>query len=262
MSGYRKNKFLTALDIVREIENWWTGWDLRLRRRFVRPELLRFRNGQCLVCRGGTKDWDVVQEVFFVGAYAKAIQYLSRLQGEPTVVDLGANIGTFSQLAAKTNPNACIRAYEPGPPNFDLFEVNRRLNPASAARISVSCEAVGGAARKAVWFFDAANPGGSGIYANSPESFPVNIRAIADILNEIPGQVALLKIDIEGSEYELLESMSPELWQRVAAVVIEIHDDPRGLSSPDALVKLFHQQGFSMEREKTGCYFFHRPPSS
>jgi len=255
MSGYRKNELLTAWDIVANVENWWAGWDLRLRRQ-ARPELLRLRNGVSLICRGGTRDWDIVQEVFFVGAYTLAMDFLRRQPGDPTVLDLGGNIGLFSLLAASTNPRCRIHAFEPGPPNHDLFESNRLLNPHAAGRITLTREAAGGESRETEWFFDAANPGGSSLFAATGEKFPVKIRAFREILAEIPGEIALVKFDIEGSEYELLESAPADFWHRVGAVVIELHDDPRSRSKFGKTSRNVPQPQFLRPTRKRRVPFF------
>lgn len=261
MPGYRRNRFLTTWDIVANIENWWAGWDLRLRRQYRRPELLRLRNGLRVVCRGGTRDWDVLQEVFFVGAYGHAMRYLGRQAGAVRVLDLGANIGFFSLLAASTHPDCLVRAYEPGPPNFTGFEINSLLNPRVSARIELVREAAGGSTRKADWHFDELNPAGSSLFAASGRLFPVAIRAFPEILESIDGMISLAKIDIEGAEYELIESIEEKHWLKLQAVVIEIHDDPRGKSRPGELLEHFRRRGYTCEPEIAGCYFLERKES-
>src|SRR5438045_1305006 len=128
MTEYKRNKIKTAYDIWRQIENWPTAFGLRLRRRQGGLCLLRFRNGLNVVCRKGTRDWDVIHELLFTGSYGRAMDYLRQCKGSPIVVDLGGNIGLFSFRAASTHPLANVYAFEPGPPNWRLFEMNRLAN--------------------------------------------------------------------------------------------------------------------------------------
>ncbi len=102
---------------------------MRLRQQRPGLRLLNFRNGMNIACRGGTRDWDIVHELYFAGSYGRAMQFLKALPGEPAVLDLGGNIGLFSLLAAKTHPSARIYTYEPGPPNYQMFELNCLANP-------------------------------------------------------------------------------------------------------------------------------------
>ena len=162
MGEYRRNKIRTAGQIIREIENWPTAFGMRLRQKRPVLRLLNFRNGLNIACRGGTRDWDIVHELYFAGSYGRAMQFLKDLPGEPVVLDLGGNIGLFSLLAARTHPAAQIYTYEPGPPNYQMFELNCLANPGLCKRIHLRKEAVVCQTRVAEWLFDEKNPGGSG----------------------------------------------------------------------------------------------------
>lgn len=153
-SVYRHNKVRTVIEIVRRIENWPTAIALRLFRRRPGLRLLAFRGGLNIACRGATRDWDVIHELFFAGSYRRALEYLHNQPGTPTVLDLGGNIGLFSLLAVSSHGKARVIAFEPGAPNRRLFEMNRLANPALSDRIELRKEAVGGVARTAEWFFD------------------------------------------------------------------------------------------------------------
>ena len=52
----------------------------------------------------------------------------------------------------------------------------------------------------------------------------------------------LLKIDVEGAEYELFEAVSPETWARIERVVMETHE-VAGRSQSE-LVEVLKAQGF------------------
>jgi len=176
---YRHNKVKTFFDIVRRIENWPTATAMRLRRHHLGLRMLSFRDGLNVVCRAGSRDWDVVHELLFASGYGRAFAHIRAAKIPPTVLDLGGNIGLFSLLAAAQNDRAVIHAFEPGPPNFRLFEMNLLANPSLAERIHLHREAVGGSDATVNWFFDEANPGGSSLYGVSGKSFPVTIRAFS-----------------------------------------------------------------------------------
>jgi hypothetical protein len=58
---------------------------------------------------------------------------------------------------------------------------------------------------------------------------------------------ALLKIDCEGAEYEILESLPRIYFQRIHAIRLEIHrlSDER---TPEALFRLIESHGFTVEK--------------
>lgn len=262
MQQYGSNKFKTAWEIIQRIENWPVALDLRLRRKRPGLRLLSFRNGMNLVCRGGTRDWDVVHELLFAGGYNRALRFLKSLPGRPLVLDLGGNIGLFSLLAASAHPAAEVYAFEPGPPNARLFQINRLVNAALMDRIHLRQEAVGGETRSAEWCFDELNPGGSGFFGVSGARFPVQIRSFAEVLASLPGPIALAKIDIEGAEFELLAATQPETWQKVSAVSLELHTDPAGRTSQQEFLKRMEGYGYQIEEEKVCSLFLHRPNAS
>lgn len=258
MAEYRRNKIKTAWEITRRIENWPTGFDLRLRRNRPGLRMLSFRSGLNVICRRDTRDWDVVHELLFAGGYARAFRFLKDQPGEPIVLDLGGNIGLFSLLAAEANPRARVFTYEPGPPNYRMFEMNCLANAGLSDRIQLRKEAVAGTSRVTEWVFDRDNPGGSGLYAQGGDRFSVQIRGFADVIAALPGPVALAKIDIEGAEFELLRDTPAETWQRIGAIALELHDDPDGKVSAEEFMNRMRGYGFKVEAESVISFFLHR----
>jgi len=247
------NKLKTALDIRRRIENWPTAFAMRLRRNQRGLRLLRFRDGLNVVCRAGTWDWDVVHELLFAGSYGRALECLKTLSGEPVVLDLGGNIGLFSLLAAAARPSAHIHAYEPGPPNLRIFQMNLLANPALASRIHLHQAAVGGHARDTEWSFDEENPGASGLFGPASGAahpkFRVTVQSFADVLAALRAPVDLAKIDIEGSEFELLAETPPESWRQVRNISLELHEDPARRMSQDDFLRRCESLGYRIQTE-------------
>jgi FkbM family methyltransferase len=258
MQAYRRNKLRTACDIVRRISNWPAAWGLRLFPRRQGIQRLLFRDGLALHCRGGTRDWDVIHELCFAGGYARALKWLSAQPGEPLVLDLGGNVGVFSLLAARAHSRARILAFEPGPPNAAMFQQNLYANASLSNRIELRREAVGGTTRAAKWFFDAANPAGSGLFQPRGEGVEVRIRAFAEILAELGAPVALVKTDIEGAEFEVLEHTPSGAWRQVRALSLELHADPAGRVDGEDLLRRLRSLGFSVEEESVCSFFLHR----
>ncbi len=255
---YQRNKIKTCLDIVRRIENWPTAVGMRLRQHHAGLRLLSFRDGLNVVCRAGSRDWDVVHELLFAGSYGRALAHVRATQGKATVLDLGGNIGLFSLLAAAQGPEVEVHAYEPGPPNYRLFEMNRLANPAHGDRIHLHREAVAGANATVNWFFDEENPGGSSLYGTTGKSFPVTIRAFSDVVAALGSKITLAKIDIEGAEFDLVRGTPPAAWESVSAIALELHDDPLGQMSQEQFLERFKALGFIIEEESVCSFFLHR----
>jgi FkbM family methyltransferase len=253
---YRHNKLKTLIDIVARIDNWPTAAAMRLRRGRRGLRLLTFRDGLNVVCRAGSRDWDVIHELLFAGSYGRALDQIKKTK-PATVLDLGGNIGLFSLLAGRLD-GVTVHAFEPGPPNYRLFEMNLLANPMFAERIHLHQEAVGGANATVNWFFDEENPGGSSLYGGSGKSFPVNIRAFADVLASIGMQIDLAKIDIEGAEFDLLRQTPAQAWEKVSAISLELHHDPAGTMTQEQFLDQMRTLGYLIDEESVCTYFLHR----
>jgi FkbM family methyltransferase len=253
-------KLRTFYRAIHRIENWPTAVGLRLFRRSSRLRLLSFRNGLSTLVRGGTQDWDVISELILANAYGRALDYLRTLQGQPIVLDLGANIGVFSLLAAAAHEKARVFAYEPGPANLRMIELNALANPSLSDRIEVRPEAVGGETRIAEFRYNEANPQASGISYAKGTVVQVQVRSFADVVRSLPATVDVAKIDIEGAEFEILEMTPPELWRRISVICVEIHQDPSGKLSVEAYLKRMSEYGYTYDLEPvgTGTYFLRR----
>jgi FkbM family methyltransferase len=258
MPEYSHNKIRTIVEIAASIQNWPTAIALRLFRNHGGLRLLAFRNGLNVVCRGATRDWDVIHELLFAGSYSRALQFLKAQSGSPVVIDLGANIGLFSLLAARANESARVIAFEPGPPNQKIFQINQLANSKLSERIELKPFAVGGAARSTEWFFDEHNPGGSGLYSVGGRRYPVEVSTFTDVVRSLGKQIALLKIDIEGAEYEIMAQTPPEIWRCVDAVSLELHGDPENKMTQQQFLDRMLTHGFRIGQESVCTYFLSR----
>ncbi len=101
----------------------WTNWpeylcNYVLRRR--RPTQYRLRSGLRVIDATGTLP-GTLAEVFVRRRYGSVDRFRS-------IVDVGANVGSFALYAAQSSPEARIFCYEPEHRNFELLTTNLRIN--------------------------------------------------------------------------------------------------------------------------------------
>ena len=151
----------------------------------------------------------------------------------PIVVDLGANIGTFSILAALSGCGQVV-AFEPDPDNLTAIEANLALNGfarqdgnpfavrwrhPTGGLVDVWPVAVG--ANPGVVRFEA--DGGGGSQVTESGSSRVDQRRLDDVIGGYgTAAVAFVKCDIEGSELEALRG-GPETFGRAERLALEYH---------------------------------------
>lgn len=155
-------------------------------------------------------------------------EYDFPVRGEPkTIIDAGANIGLASVYLANRFPDAKIIAIEPDKGNFDIMQRNLAPYP----------NVVGLCA--ALWHrneeINLVDPG-KGEWSFRTEAKDAEHSSGQTRSNAIPGMtverimaeqgiehIDVLKIDIEGSEYEVFED--PSAWLgRVDALIVELHE--------------------------------------
>ena len=153
------------------------------------------------------------------------------------VLDIGANVGCFSLVARHYFPKATIHAYEPNPVLAPILR-----NNLDSLGIQYFAEAVG--RRTAAVRFESSSSGSLyGKVKPSPNG-RVSMVAIQQAIERLGGRVDLLKLDCEGSEWEILSDS--DALQRVMCIRMEYHLHGRPESSLAQLHGMLAGQGFKV----------------
>jgi FkbM family methyltransferase len=185
--------------------------------------------------RHGTPDVATLDEVFYQRQYQPPPHVSDRLGRAPQVVDLGANIGLFGLLVMAGHPSAHVIAVEADAANADVLRRTRDLNKLDWEIVEAVAATQPGTAPFAGGLFSLSR------VEDSPDLPRVQaVDAFAYLVD-----ADLAKIDIEGSEWELLSSrrLSKE---GPRALVLEYHPHlaPDGDPSQVA-VRLLEEAGYS-----------------
>jgi FkbM family methyltransferase len=186
-----------------------------------------------------------------------------------TIIDAGANVGIFSIWTAKQLPRARIIALEPFP---DTFAALRHNILANHFEDRVQTVQVGLAAQSGERFM---NPGenGSPRVAVVPQDenqvaknvIPVACSSLGDFLKQHDlTDVDLLKMDIEGSEWEVLLSTPRSTLQSIRRIQLEYHEvNARFGYSPEQLFAYLASAGYQLtdrheDKHRTGLAVLER----
>jgi FkbM family methyltransferase len=175
----------------------------------------------------------IAREVCLTGMYEPPVTRIFQQQLAPggTVVDAGANWGYFSLLVAPSvGPSGMVIALEPDPRQFDALSRNVALNRfTQITPLRVAVGAREGQATLIGYEDDEANRGVSRIAdaATSGQRFEVRCATLDALTAASPARrVDLVKIDVEGSEWDALSGMRDGLASRhYGAIVLELHPD-------------------------------------
>jgi FkbM family methyltransferase len=143
------------------------------------------------------------------------------------IVDLGANIGLFTLYAARMAPQAKIFSVEPFPATFARLVATVRDHHLESKVICVNYAIAGSHGARVM---PDANVPSQRRSVASPASGARGTEVAATTLEGIFEEnnlvrIDLLKIDIEGSEYEVLLSAPSTLLARIGRVAMEYHGD-------------------------------------
>ena len=149
------------------------------------------------------------------------------------VIDIGANVGMVSILLAKKFPFLKIYSFEPLKENYDNFIKNIELNNIPKGVIIAENKAVTKDGRLITMSINSANKGGSSttdvISVNSimtKENSQVESITLEEIFKKYNiNKLKLLKIDCEGSEYEILYNADTNLLKNIENLRGEFHEN-------------------------------------
>jgi FkbM family methyltransferase len=166
------------------------------------------------------------------------------------VIDIGANIGAFSLYAACRPRTKRVLAFEPMNETFKRLVENVT---ASVAGERIVCIHAAVSSRSGfVQMISGANSmlhRSSEVFEGVPESRQaVPAVALGSVFESYNvANCALLKLDCEGAEFEILENLPPLYFQRIHSIRLEIHQRSDG-RTPDELFRFVESQGFTVEK--------------
>jgi FkbM family methyltransferase len=213
-----------------------------------------------------SSDFVVAHEMFSRDDYG--LCRIASVRDNPVILDFGANIGAFTIAAAMRFPEAKIFAYEPEEENFKILSKNIELNKLQNIVIPHQA-AIAGHDGVEKLFLSNFEYGHSLLKefiveekTNETEMLSVFCVTVESILetNRIR-YVDLIKMDIEGSEYEVLYGLSDELYKCIDRIVLEIHEISG--QSREKLKSFLQAKGFRVVQSKTHdrVYFCTKNPN-
>lgn len=150
------------------------------------------------------------------GSYEPTLRRVLRRLLRPggIFIDAGANIGYVSAVAASlVGPTGQVHSFEPVPPVFRRLRRLAELNP--GYRFTLNNHALGAEDGDAVITVKRGNIGGNTLVPgqiepeHQGETYAVPIRRLGDYLTRYGlARPSLIKIDVEGFEYQVLRGMA------------------------------------------------------
>jgi len=192
--------------------------------------------------RVNSTDLMALTNVWMLGEYKIENFQISK---NDTVIDIGAHIGLFSLLVYQRSGCDKIFSYEPIRDNFDLLISNLELNHITS--IHPFNLAVSKKSTKLNLFLNDDQSAHS-IFSNNSTAVTVESTSLQKIFddNDILS-CKLLKLDCEGAEYDIIDSLPIEYFNKIENIVIEYHLADSKPELGKNLITKIQNAGFKIE---------------
>ena len=234
-------------------QNWYMFYAGRYG--FLRKEIeLIHRSGLRIKLRPDTDDLRIVKSNFVKKNYTRDFVPITK---DSIVVDVGAHIGSFSIMAAKSAYK--VLAFEPEPNNYRMLKKNMELN--HLENMSIFEMAVSGiSGYQDIYTYQGGSSADYSLYKRGITNIKtgrIPTISVEDIIRreDLP-RIDFLKLDCEGAEHDILRNISFETAAKILGIAMETHSVPPGFSIdiPNRLKEL----GFEVKMSRNGGYLYAR----
>jgi len=172
--------------------------------------LLELKSPQCEIYLPDDSIWALMREIYMLEAYPP----FESLKG--VVIDAGAHAGAFAIPASFFADR--VVAVEPNPFLVKILELNAILN--RRENVDILPYALFQSS-KTIYF----NPDElTSVMGRVSKDGKIEVKTISlDEIVERYGEIELLKIDIEGAEYDVIFNSKPETLKKIKRIVGELH---------------------------------------
>lgn len=236
------------------IKNWY-AYPLCYFNLIKDPTVFHISNGPDLLIRSPNKftDIHIFTEIWIDGEYD---EHDFEINSNDTIIDIGAHTGFFSLKAATMCTKGKIFSYEALPANFEMLKKNLKLNAISNIHAKNIAVSKNNGKCKLYLKHDSTNS-----LVKKAENFieipTVNLEQIFDENNL--NDCDLLKLDCEGSEYDILFNTNSKTLKKIKKICMEYHVIPEHNYTDKELISFLELNNFKVKKKNisknTGMIF-------
>ena len=199
------------------------------------------RSGLKIKIRVNSTDLMALTHVWMIQEYSDDDFPISN---DDVIIDVGAHIGLFALFASQFCKNGKIFCYEPIKENYKILIENIEMN--QIQNIFPNNLAVTKKTSRVKIFLNDDQSGHS-MFIQNKNFVEVDSKSLSDIFidNGIK-ECDFLKLDCEGAEYEIVESLSSDLFTKINKTAIEYHMVDTKPELLEQLINKFKQFSFSV----------------
>ena len=226
-------------------KNWYEYPTIYYKLTSKKFSMLETKSGIKIKLRTNSTDLMALTHVWLIGEYKRKN---FEINTEDVVIDVGGHIGLFSLYASQFCKSGKIFTFEPVKENFQLLSENVSLNNLSNLKTFNLAVSNSNSSRKLYLNEDAA---GHSMFSESSQSITVNSISLKQIFddNDII-HCDFLKLDCEGSEYEIIKNLPKEYFQKIKKMIIEYHMADTHPELLSELMEILKSHNYEIETKK------------
>ncbi|RLE90918.1 MAG: hypothetical protein DRN04_14005 [Thermoprotei archaeon] len=168
--------------------------------------------------------WGAIKDILLNREYEYIPGFELENLKDKVVIDIGAHVGLYSLLASLYAKK--VISIEPHPVNYRLLEINKFINNAQNIH-PINTAIIGTKFVRSVRLCQSVHSGGASIMIeSSSKCYDVPAQTLNEIVENYIDDVdsdVLLKMDVEGAEFDIFRSLDIGLLGRIRFIVMELH---------------------------------------
>ncbi len=242
-------KLSVLFKVIQRVQNWYViplvYFGLFRKEHFI----LHLKTGQQLKLRTHSTDIHAFVNVWIMQEYRKKDFEIN--EGD-VVIDVGAHIGLFTVYASQFCKKGKIFSFEPIKENFDLLLENLSLN--DLRNVCAHNLAVSDKQTQLRIYLSDSDQAAHTIHGTGSNFVDVESTTLEHILDSECDKADLVKLDCEGAEYDILESLPADHFRRITKLCMEYHTDG-SFERLDQLKKRLEAAGYTTAVVPTSAHY-------
>lgn len=205
-------------------------------------------------------DKSVWTEIFKLREYRQAEEIIK--ESKKIILDIGAHAGFFALYCRALNSKTPIICVEPEPENIKILNRHLEINDTHGVMVEPSALAEKSGKRELFISPDSSFHFLLSDGEKTDSKIIVNCLSLKDLRKKYKiDRIDIMKMDIEGGEYELIQHWSKDEWSAIDNLIMEYHDYRN--NKHKILKQILNENGFSVEEypskfDNTMGFFFAR----
>lgn len=202
-----------------------------------------FLRHKFLVDARGEADDSVLAEIFTLREYELLEPALK--MARTVVLDIGAHKGFFALYVRALNETVPVLCYEPEEVNYAALKKHLELNKIQG----ITTKNVAVAQSEGTLLLNVSEDSHNHSIVVAPGTTvqkKVNATTLEKIVNKFE-KVDVLKMDVEGAEFQIFENTAPEVLQKIGTVFMEYHQYGPSMQA-EVLKTIFEKAGFLVRK--------------